>query len=299
MDQYQRDDWRELQPHPAAQVFPMMSDAETEAMRSDMRDRGYDRTYPIILKDGLVLDGRNRLSVCRELGVAPWLIDFDGDDVAEFVVRANLNRRHLNPGQAAMAALEMAPFYSEKARERQRTAGGDKVSEAARALLSNSREALSGGRDRDNRTGVQLGKLVGVGENAIYRAVLVSRNSPELAAEVKAGKKTLNAAVRIVKNKEGTKMTDTPKPKAKAKAPKRQMDLDLEANERIIEGKMEVFLDASYALFDIRERRLYLKTHGNYYSYLRDRWGVAFKQRPPTTAGVVDVQMSQSTGDTK
>jgi ParB-like nuclease domain len=65
---------------------------------------------PIILHEGLILDGRNRYRACQIAGVNPRTGDFGTLSTQrcpeEFVVSRNLRRRHLSLGQKAAIALE-------------------------------------------------------------------------------------------------------------------------------------------------------------------------------------------------
>jgi hypothetical protein len=97
--------WRDhILVHPAADLFPMMSDAELEELAKDIvKAKGL--TSPIILWSGLdsplLLDGRNRLAAIARIGGdqeatlrAGYLLD-EGTDPYARVVSANIHRRHL------------------------------------------------------------------------------------------------------------------------------------------------------------------------------------------------------------
>jgi hypothetical protein len=51
-----------LKNHPYADLFPMMSTAELEALTADIAANGL--RHPIVRYKGMVLDGRNRLLAC-------------------------------------------------------------------------------------------------------------------------------------------------------------------------------------------------------------------------------------------
>ena len=87
----------ELDFHPAANIFPLMTDAEYAALVSDIAEHG--QREAIWLHDGMVLDGRNRLLACNELGIVPEFREYTGDDLQAFVVSLNLHRRHLTREQ--------------------------------------------------------------------------------------------------------------------------------------------------------------------------------------------------------
>lgn len=96
---------KQLPAHPAADIFPMMSDEEFTALVSDIQQHG--QRDPIVVHDGAILDGRNRYSACMKLGIEPVTEEWSGDDPLSFVVSKNLHRRHLNESQRAMVAARM------------------------------------------------------------------------------------------------------------------------------------------------------------------------------------------------
>src|SRR5208283_3022212 len=75
-------------------------------LKADIAAKGLRQ--PVILLDGMILDGRNRYHVCVEAGVQPNFRDYQGDDPAGFIASANLYRRHLSTGQRALIASKLA-----------------------------------------------------------------------------------------------------------------------------------------------------------------------------------------------
>jgi ParB-like chromosome segregation protein Spo0J len=113
--------WRDHLPvHPAADLFPLMSESELRELGEDIKARGL--LSPICLDGGKLLDGRNRLDAmelvgiefelrrernkfCLNLpksGIANGALElagsFDGDQY-DYVLSANLHRRHLTSEQ--------------------------------------------------------------------------------------------------------------------------------------------------------------------------------------------------------
>jgi len=100
----------DLKPHPAAELFPMMSDTDLAALTADIEAHG--QREPIVLHKGLILDGRHRYAACQKLGVEPrtmeWAGRDDADEIEAYVNSLNLHRRHLTESQRAMIAARRA-----------------------------------------------------------------------------------------------------------------------------------------------------------------------------------------------
>jgi hypothetical protein len=92
--------------HKASAVFPMMSDDEFAGLKDDIRQHG--QKQPIYLFNGEVIDGRNRLKACQELGIEPQFqrIDLGKMMPVDLVLSLNLHRRHLDK-QARKAIAEI------------------------------------------------------------------------------------------------------------------------------------------------------------------------------------------------
>lgn len=88
--------------HPYADKFPMLPQAELEELAQSIRDSGL-RQPIVVTVDGLILDGRNRFQACRMAGVEPETVVYEGNDLAEYVLDANITRRNMTTGQRAMA----------------------------------------------------------------------------------------------------------------------------------------------------------------------------------------------------
>jgi hypothetical protein len=96
-----------LKVHPAADLFPMMSEEELAELADDIKQNGL--RFPIIV-DGaqLLIDGRNRLEACKRAGVDPIFETLSGDPLP-YIYSANVKRRHLSKGQQAMLTAMMFP----------------------------------------------------------------------------------------------------------------------------------------------------------------------------------------------
>lgn len=158
--------------HPLADLFPMMSADEMAALVEDVRERGVQR--PIVLLDGMVLDGRNRYLAARDAGVGYRVVEFTGTDPVGFVISENLRRRHLTDAQRQMV--------------------GARIAKLPKGANQHSANALS------SPTQSQTAQMLGVSVDGIKRAkAVVEGGSPELVAAVDAGTITVSAAAEVAK----------------------------------------------------------------------------------------------------
>jgi N6-adenosine-specific RNA methylase IME4 len=148
--------------HPLAQLFPMLPEREIAELADDIVT--YGQRVPIVLLDGMVLDGRNRQAACRFADVEPVFEQFTGDDPLGFVLSHNLHRRHLTESQRAMVAAKIVDW------ERginQSTAGSADLQtrpvsarEAARKLSISERAVMAAKRIRDHGAGELVEAIV-------------------------------------------------------------------------------------------------------------------------------------------
>lgn len=186
-------------PHEVCGIFPMMSPDEFAGLKADIAE--YGQREPIWLHAGQVIDGRNRLRACVELGIDPWFRKWDdGASLVEFVVSLNLHRRHLSSGQRAACGTEIEERLALEAKERQRSAGGDRKSvEAKRSVPARLPEPI---KVRENEAREQAAKIVGSSPRYVQDAKAVKAAAPELHEKVKAGEITLPQARREVQRME-------------------------------------------------------------------------------------------------
>jgi hypothetical protein len=139
---------------------------------------------PIVLKDGKVVDGKNRLSACVELGIEPQTVNWDGEgSVVEFVVDMNHNRRNLTKSQKAMIALDLKAHYAVEARKRMLS--GKKVDPVSKLPQGEKGTARA-----------LAAKKLGVSETYVRDAEFLREQSPYLAECVKDGSMTLSQGFR-------------------------------------------------------------------------------------------------------
>jgi hypothetical protein len=160
--------------HPLANIFPLMTDEETEALGNDMLEHA--QQDPIWLYEGKILDGRNRYNACIIKGIELRFAEFRGHDPLAFVVSANLYRRQLNAGQRALVFETLANLPH----------GGDRRSEQAAKIAACSQVAVA-----------KLGK---VSPRTISTAKALKRDAiPAVVDAVKRGEVPIAQAAEFAK----------------------------------------------------------------------------------------------------
>lgn len=166
--------------HPLSTLFPRLPDAELRQLADDIAANGLQQ--PIVLHDGMILDGGNRYRACLLAGVEPVFTAFSGASIVQFVLGANLHRRHLTPGQQAAivaAAQDWARAHVPGSNQHKPKASGPATLPDLETVAD--RAAQSGASERTQRM-----------------ADKVARESPELVRKVAHGEITLPQAVREV-----------------------------------------------------------------------------------------------------
>lgn len=187
--------------HPLCTLFPRMSGADFKALCADILANGL--RLPIVMHDGMILDGGNRYRACLEVDVAPTFTDFNGDNLVSFVLSSNLHRRHMTAGQQA-AIVSSAQDWAKA-----QTVGKPKSGNATGLATVALRAAQSGASDKTQRVADKvakadpaLAKKVGLGEVSLPKA--------EAAVDAKAGKKP---AAKPAAKKATKKAPEAPAPK--------------------------------------------------------------------------------------
>ena len=172
--------------HPAADLFPMMTDAELQELAADIKANRL--RHPITTYKNQIIAGRNREKACEIAGVKPEYLemDFAGEsfDPVTFIISSNINRRHLTPDQRADI---LAALYERKKKQGHRTSGQN-------AQKLNTRASMA----KEGR----------IPEKKLRAAIHVRKTSPELAAKVRSGDITLAQAKRALPKQVSTAPPD-------------------------------------------------------------------------------------------
>jgi len=175
--------------HPIVNLFPPATEKELHSLAEDIQMNGLRE--PIVIVGKQVIDGRNRLQTCKNLGhknIKTHQWDGKGS-LSDFVISENLHRRHLTASQKAAVAATALPFYEAEAKKRQqehgKTAPGKKKNTSDNNIRSDSMRAVD-----------QAHATFGVSPAYISSFKTLAAEAPKLAGEVFTGKKSLSAATR-------------------------------------------------------------------------------------------------------
>lgn len=178
---------REIKIHPAATLFPQMSEGEFAKLKEDIRANGL--RSPIVFWRGQLIDGRHRIQACEELGIMwdNFAEEADADqDPVKVALSLNLHRRHLNPSQLAMVADKVRGIYDEEAKESRKRKPKSEV-------VNLPQQKLDSGKSRD-----KAAESVGVSGSLADAAKKVrAKGTPELQAAVESGEVAVTAAALV------------------------------------------------------------------------------------------------------
>lgn len=182
--------------HDLANVFPLMDGDEYKALVRDVGANGLRE--PIVMYDGLILDGRNRYRACIDAGVQHRFTEYEGDDPLGFVVSLNLARRHLNESQRAMVAAKLETYKHGGDRSEQHANLHVDRSDAAKLLNVSPRTVASAAKVRDEAA-PELQRAVETGKVSVSAASDVATLPKEEQAVIvaKGEKEILEAAKQI------------------------------------------------------------------------------------------------------
>jgi ParB-like chromosome segregation protein Spo0J len=175
--------------HEFANVFPMLGDTDLRELADDIERNG--QRFPVIVdEDGLVLDGRNRATACRMLGIEPRVEVFAGTDAEklDYVVSLNLSRRHLDSGQRALVASNLATLrhgVNVEKQDAQIQASSITQGEAA-DRLNVSRSSVQTARKIQENAAPEVVEAVERGELSLNKAAKLTKAQPDKKKQAKA-----------------------------------------------------------------------------------------------------------------
>jgi N6-adenosine-specific RNA methylase IME4 len=183
----------DLKLHPIAELFPRMADEEFESFVEDVKRQGI--LQPILVRDGLIIDGRHRWEAARQLGIECPIQEWNGQDPWLDAQSFNLARRHLPKDQIYAIRKLAARDHPEVARpiERVRAEAKDRMVSGVR------QETTLGSRDpRVSRSADLIGSQLGMSGVTVKRVDRLEREAPEMLPAVARGEMSAVRALREV-----------------------------------------------------------------------------------------------------
>ena len=175
--------------HPVAALFPMLDAVALRELADDIAKHGL--LEPIVILDGVLLDGRNREAACELAGVDPIYREWMGDEseITAWILSKNIHRRHLDASQRAMVAGRLAELGQ-----------GQRV--IAAAVETGKSAGLKTGERQFPAapTQAEAARLLNVGERTVREArAVVTDGASELAAAVDRGEVAVSTAAALTR----------------------------------------------------------------------------------------------------
>lgn len=141
-----------------ANFYPMLGEEALAELAADIQANG-QRDPITVNRDGVLLDGRNRLAACKKLGIEPLVAVYEGDDEGAFV-RSSNERRHQPTGSRAMStALSLAKD------------GKRKNGRWKRGSVDNGESATTGWAHRIKEAGLVLDEMPELANQVVSSAI--------------------------------------------------------------------------------------------------------------------------------
>jgi len=212
------------------QLIPPLSDEEYQQLEQNILSEG-KLLNPIILWDGIIVDGHNRFYICMRHGIEFEVEDMqfaNREDAKLWILENQLGRRNLTDAARIELALHLKNALREKAKSNLTQSGGDKKSGS-----SISSKAVEEPIDV-NKT---IAKRAGVSEGTLYSYMRIKTDgSPELLEKVKTGEIKIGTAYRMLANEIDKQLNQAEKwhTYIKLRAPFNKNDeTDKEINKRL------------------------------------------------------------------
>jgi hypothetical protein len=196
-----------LRPHPLAQIFPEPEADDLDALRRSLKDRGVFDTDPVILLDGMVLDGVNRYHTALDLGLKCPTVRWEDLAVSktttprEFVIARNLARRHLTPGQKAAIVFQV---YGRDV-DAMRAEAAERQKKGAPTLPSPDGKVPR----HERTTAAKVAAIAGVSESTVGRVERAAKADPAAALDrIAKGEATARAVVKAKATQRETTLGD-------------------------------------------------------------------------------------------
>lgn len=220
--------------HRLADAFPLLEGEEFDALVADIKQNGLWQPIVVSHDETTLIDGRNRFRACVAAGVPCTYRalgpEYGDIEIINFIVSANLTRRHLTVGQRAMFGVQIADARAALV----------KAAETDRKRRQSEPTTFADLQKSPKHAHVQAAQVVGVSPRAIEQAKAIERDAPDLADRVRSGDLALDAADR--QRKRRREAAAASEDEARARGRRREMSPD-EVNYRRWEDALGLVTD--------------------------------------------------------
>jgi hypothetical protein len=173
-------------------LIPPLSDDEFFRLEENLIADGC--RDPLVVWDGILIDGHNRFEICTKHNIRFDTKDMEfknHDDAKEWMLWNQLGRRNLTDYDRTVLALELEAIVKTRAKANQSAAGGSK------ALVQNSAQAVTPVKTRD-----EIAKIAGVSHDTVAKVKKIEEKAtPEVKKALSEGKISINKAHQDVSGK--------------------------------------------------------------------------------------------------
>lgn len=191
--------------HPIASIFPLFKGQDLERLAADIKE--YGLREPVYLYEGKILDGRNRAAACEMVGIALRTREFRGTrlEALAFVWSENFQRRHLNPGQAAVAEAKRTKLcieYGAEVEKMKEEAETERRGRIGKARRGETAEKVTPSQKAQRETSTTRASAIGTNRRYLEAATRLLDEAPEKLESVESGEKSLSEVLREVRREE-------------------------------------------------------------------------------------------------
>jgi DNA modification methylase len=176
-----KEEFKKLIPAPTAEEFNQL---EQNCLDEGIREK-------IITWNGFIIDGHNRFEIAtkHQLKFETESKHFESEnDVKEWMINNQFGRRNLSNYQRSVLALELESVFSERAKEKQKEAGGAVRQISDKAVVDTKKE---------------VAKVANVSHDTIAKVKKIEAvATPEVKAQLSTGEISINQVYQEIKKEE-------------------------------------------------------------------------------------------------
>jgi len=176
--------------HEFKELIPPLSNDEYEGLRDSILEEGCRN--PIIVHDGVIIDGHNRYDICQLFNVPFKTSPFpkenpSRDDLKVWIIDNQLSRRNISTFDRVSLELIKEPIIAARAKENQGT----------RTDLTSVRNLT------EVDTKKEIAKLAGVSHDTVAKVKKINNKAkPELKKKLQSGEVSINEAYKAIRAEE-------------------------------------------------------------------------------------------------